>query len=67
MEAAVLDAAKRLLNDPATVLPDLSQEVAAGWRASRTAAVLDLLTQAEQIAPPPPARPLAYLEPTTPS
>ncbi|MGW4725443.1 hypothetical protein [Streptomyces sp. NPDC004291] len=67
VEAAALDAAaKRLLDDPASVPPDLLQEVAAGWRAGQPAAVLDLLAQAERIAPPPPARPLAYPEPTTP-
>ncbi|MEV7676711.1 hypothetical protein [Streptomyces sp. NPDC088752] len=67
VEAAALDAAaKRLLDDPATVPPDLPQEEAAGWRAGRAAAVLDLLAQAERSTPPPPARPLAHPERTTP-
>ncbi|MFE0778931.1 hypothetical protein [Streptomyces sp. NPDC058861] len=67
VEAAALDAAaKRLLLDPTGAPLDLSQEAAAGWRAGRAAAVLDLLAQAEQIAPPLPVRPLAYPEPTTP-
>ncbi|MFJ4873353.1 hypothetical protein [Streptomyces sp. NPDC088757] len=36
------------------VPPDLSKEARAGWRAARTAAVLALLAEAKQIAPPPP-------------
>ncbi|MFC8013550.1 hypothetical protein [Streptomyces cinereoruber] len=58
VEAAALDAAaKRLLRDPTGAPLDLSEEAAAGWRAGRAAAVLDLIAEAERIAPPPPPLP----------
>ncbi|MFF5638441.1 hypothetical protein [Streptomyces sp. NPDC012825] len=57
VEAGALHTAAGQVLRRLPVPPDLLKEARAGWRAARTAAVLALLTEAEQIAPPslPPA------------